>query len=207
MEHDLTAGESAPNALLEYCVAVPWLQVCEQGKLHQGQRLGRTTPEVSGRVWGRQRKASPSQRPTQVLSRSVERGITRAMAPFRRHQARSTAPASIDGPPLFETAPGAVAPADRPQMIPAPLTASAWAALAAGLVLLVAVLVFILQNLKDVRVSFFTVHWRIPLGLDLLFAALLGGFIVFAAGSIRILRLRRVARRHGRRGGGKVPSS
>lgn len=69
-------------------------------------------------------------------------------------------------------------------------------AVAAGLVLLVILLVFILQNLQEVKVTFFTVHWRAPLAVDLLFATVLGGLVVFAAGSVHIIRLRRVARRH-----------
>jgi uncharacterized integral membrane protein len=65
--------------------------------------------------------------------------------------------------------------------------------------LVVVVLVFILQNLKTVRVGFFTVDWRIPLALDLLFAAVLGGLIVLAVISFRNFQRRRVARRHARR--------
>ena len=57
-------------------------------------------------------------------------------------------------------------------------------------------LVFILQNLQTAKVSFFTVHWRAPLAVDLLFATVLGALVVFAAGSVRILQLRREARRH-----------
>lgn len=84
-------------------------------------------------------------------------------------------------------------------VIPSTRTASAWFGLAAAMVMLVGILVFILQNLQSVKVSFLTMHWRIPLGMDLLFAAILGGLIVFAAGSMRILQLRRLARRHARK--------
>ena len=92
-----------------------------------------------------------------------------------------------------------VAPSASPPAIPSTRTGAAWAGLAVGMVLLVLVLVFILQNLKTVRVSFFTLHWRIPLALDLLLATVAGGVIVFTAGSLRMLQLRRVARRHARR--------
>jgi uncharacterized integral membrane protein len=74
-----------------------------------------------------------------------------------------------------------------------------WVTLAAGLVATVLVLVFILQNLHSARAHFFTADWSIPLGVDLLLAAVLGGLIVFTAGSIRILQLRRAAHRDGRR--------
>ncbi len=81
-------------------------------------------------------------------------------------------------------------------VIPATRTATAWFSLAAVMVLVVGILVFILQNLQSVKVSFLSWHWRIPLGMDLLFAAIVGGLVVFAAGSMRIVQLRRLARRH-----------
>jgi uncharacterized integral membrane protein len=65
--------------------------------------------------------------------------------------------------------------------------------------LVVVVLVFILQNLKTVRVSFFTADWRIPLALDLLLAAVLGGLIVLAVISFRNFQRRLAARRRARR--------
>ena len=85
---------------------------------------------------------------------------------------------------------------------PRPTRASAaWTALAVGLALLVVVVVFILENLQDVKVTFFGLHWKIPLGLDLLLAAALGGAVVFAAGALRMLQLRLHARRHRGPGG------
>lgn len=73
-----------------------------------------------------------------------------------------------------------------------------WVVLACGLVLLVVILIFILENPKSVRARFFTVGWKIPLGVDLLFAAVLGGLVVFLIGSVRIVVLRRLARRRRR---------
>lgn len=73
-------------------------------------------------------------------------------------------------------------------------TASTWAALATGLFFLIVVLVFILQNLRDVRAHFFWATWTIPLAVDLLLAAVLGALVMFTAGSLRILQLRRTAR-------------
>ena len=64
------------------------------------------------------------------------------------------------------------------------------------MILLTVLLVFILQNLQRVKVSFFTVHWRAPLAVDLLFATVLGGLVVFAAGSVHIIQLRRAVRHH-----------
>lgn len=73
-------------------------------------------------------------------------------------------------------------------------TAAAWSALGFGLLLLIVVLVFVLQNLTSVRTSFFGAKWTIPLGLDLLLAAILGGVIAFLLGGARMLQLRRAAR-------------
>lgn len=68
------------------------------------------------------------------------------------------------------------------------------------MLLLTLVLVFVLQNLTAATTNFFSVTWTIPLGLDLLLAALLGGTIVFLLGVARMLQLRRLARRYARPG-------
>jgi uncharacterized integral membrane protein len=69
-----------------------------------------------------------------------------------------------------------------------------WAALAAGLFFLIVLLVFILQNLRSVRVHFFWATWSVPLAVDLLLATVLGGLIMFAGGATRIIQLRRQAK-------------
>lgn len=88
-----------------------------------------------------------------------------------------------------------------------PRSPGSWVAIACGMILLVVLLVFILQNSKEVKVSFFMVHWRAPLAVDLLFATVLGGLIVFAAGSVHIIQLRRLVRHHqaGAAGSGRHP--
>ena len=65
-------------------------------------------------------------------------------------------------------------------------------------VLLVAILVFILQNGQRVRVRFLMVDGTLQLGVALLFAALLGALLMLVAGAARVLQLRVVARRHRR---------
>jgi uncharacterized integral membrane protein len=64
------------------------------------------------------------------------------------------------------------------------------------MLLLILILVFVLQNLSSASTTFFSIKWTIPLGLDLLLAALLGGLIVFLLGVARMLQLRRLARRY-----------
>jgi uncharacterized integral membrane protein len=120
------------------------------------------------------------------------------MASMRRRQDDVTATTKPDAavPPPSASEP-VVSTGARP-VAPQQKSARAWVPLATVLVLLVVVLVFILQNLKTVRVSFFAVDWRIPLALDLVFAAILGGVIVLAVMSLRDFQRRRVARRRGR---------
>ena len=77
-------------------------------------------------------------------------------------------------------------------------TSMVWTMVGIGVVLLVAILVFILQNSQRVRVRFLMVEGTLPLGVALLFAALLGALLVLAAGAARVLQLRVVARRHRR---------
>jgi lipopolysaccharide assembly protein A len=77
-------------------------------------------------------------------------------------------------------------------------TSMVWTMVGIGVVLLVAILVFILQNSQRVRMRFLMVDGTLPLGVALLFAALLGALLVLVAGAARVLQLRVVARRHRR---------
>lgn len=71
----------------------------------------------------------------------------------------------------------------------------AWAAVALGLAALTVVLVFVLQNLRSVEVTFLSLHGHLPLAVLLLLVAVVGGLIVFAFGAARIVQLRVGARR------------
>jgi uncharacterized integral membrane protein len=81
----------------------------------------------------------------------------------------------------------------------------AWTAIVVGLVALVVILVFILQNQQSVEVSFLMFGGRLPLAVALLFALLFGAIIVFAFGAARILLLRMVAGRARRKGAAPTP--
>ena len=67
--------------------------------------------------------------------------------------------------------------------VPSTRTSVSWTFVAIAIVALVVVLVFILENLHATDATFFGVHWHIPLGLDLLLAALLGAAAVFVVGA------------------------
>ena len=76
----------------------------------------------------------------------------------------------------------------------------AWTAIVVGLVALVVILVFILQNGQKVEVTFLMFSGQLPLAVALLFALILGAVIVFAFGAARIFQLRMVAGRARRKG-------
>jgi uncharacterized integral membrane protein len=74
--------------------------------------------------------------------------------------------------------------------------AALWSALIAGFVILILLLVFIMQNTDSATVHFFGWDWNLPVGVALLLAAVCGGLLTVAAGSARIIQLRRAAKRN-----------
>jgi uncharacterized integral membrane protein len=76
----------------------------------------------------------------------------------------------------------------------------AWTAIVIGLLALVVILVFILQNQQSVEIKFLMFEGNLPLAIALLFALILGSIIVVAFGAARILQLRMVAGRARKKG-------
>ena len=74
-------------------------------------------------------------------------------------------------------------------------TSKAWLRLLPLLVVLIVILVFVFQNPKDVKVSFFTSSGTLPLSVALIGAVILGALMTLALGSVRILQLRKQVRR------------
>jgi uncharacterized integral membrane protein len=77
-------------------------------------------------------------------------------------------------------------------------TGGLWVALILSALVLLFLLVFILQNGDPVQISFFALHGVLPTGVALLLAAIAGMLLVGILGSVRIVQLRRVARRGAR---------
>jgi uncharacterized integral membrane protein len=71
----------------------------------------------------------------------------------------------------------------------------AWVAVAVAVVLGVALIDFIVQNTRSVRVEFFGAHGQMPVAVALLGAALAGAFLVLAVGIARTTQLRIATRR------------
>lgn len=76
-----------------------------------------------------------------------------------------------------------------------------YAGLAVGLVVLVLLLIFIIQNLSDASVHFLGLHARLPVGLLILIGVVAGGLIMLIASLARLAQLRHRARRQGAGGG------
>lgn len=67
--------------------------------------------------------------------------------------------------------------------------------LVVGALVAVALVVFIVQNLDRHRVEFLGLSWDLPLGLNMLIAALAGALITGLVGAVRILQLKRAQRK------------
>ncbi|MDZ4091980.1 MAG: lipopolysaccharide assembly protein LapA domain-containing protein [Arthrobacter sp.] len=109
----------------------------------------------------------------------------------------SRAPAPATPAPGEETpraeAPETPAPAAEPRQVTR--AGMIWAAVAGGLVVLILLIAFILQNQDYVLVKFFGLEGSVPLGIALFIAAVGGGVLVAIAGAVRIIQLRLAAHR------------
>jgi uncharacterized integral membrane protein len=74
--------------------------------------------------------------------------------------------------------------------------AALWSALIVGFLILIFLLVFILQNTDSATIHFFAWEWNLPVGVAILLAAVCGGLLTVAAGTVRIIQLRRAAKRN-----------
>jgi uncharacterized integral membrane protein len=74
--------------------------------------------------------------------------------------------------------------------------AAAWWALAFGLLILIVLLVFIAQNTHSITIRFLAWQWSSPTGIAFLLAAVGGALVTVAAGSARMVQLRRAAKKN-----------
>ncbi|GAA3273612.1 lipopolysaccharide assembly LapA domain-containing protein [Paenarthrobacter aurescens] len=81
-------------------------------------------------------------------------------------------------------------------------TAALWVAVAVGLVVLVMLIVFFVQNQDMITVRFFGLEGTLALGTTLFIAAVGGGVLVALAGGARILQLRIAGHRRKKAVGG-----
>jgi uncharacterized integral membrane protein len=74
--------------------------------------------------------------------------------------------------------------------------AALWSALIPGFLILIILLIFVAQNTEPATFSFIGWQWSLPLGVAILAAAVGGGLLTVAAGTARIVQLRRAAKRN-----------
>jgi uncharacterized integral membrane protein len=72
---------------------------------------------------------------------------------------------------------------------------AAWVGVVVAIIFGVALIDFIAQNTRDVRIDFFSVSGRMPVAVALLVAALAGAIVVVAVGIGRVAQLRLTMRR------------
>lgn len=103
-----------------------------------------------------------------------------------------TPPASEDAP--LHATPGELSPSLAETAPPHPTRGTrisgTWVGVIIATVVLALLLVFILQNTKRVKISYFTAHGAMPLGVALLLAAIGGVLFAAVVGSLRIWQLR-----------------
>ena len=112
-------------------------------------------------------------------------------------------PAVRVGPPEPPTVPTAQPPQPQPPH-PEPAlghsrSGGLWTGLILSAIVLIFLLVFILQNQISVTIRFLGFAGSVPVGVALLLAAIAGLLLVAIPGGVRIMQLRRAARRAARR--------
>jgi uncharacterized integral membrane protein len=106
----------------------------------------------------------------------------------------AAAPVEPVEPAVTPAEPAAPAAPAR-QTVPRTRTGIAFNGLIVGALILILLLVFILENTKSVKITYFGAGFHAPLGVALLIAAIAGALIVGVVGGGRILQLRKRARR------------
>ena len=104
--------------------------------------------------------------------------------PEPRPQKDPSEPAPAPGEPVAPPATTEAAHASQP--VSRTRIGTTHMALVAGLVVLVVLLVFILENTRRIPVTFFGATGRLPLGVALLLAAVAGALILGIVGTVRI---------------------
>lgn len=109
-------------------------------------------------------------------------------------------------PPLEDPAPLPAESVDEAHTTKAPMppdeakkltrAGALWTALAGGFLVLVLLLIFIMQNTDTTTVHMFGWAWELPVGVALLLGAIAGGLLTFLVGTVRILQLRRAAKKN-----------
>jgi putative membrane protein len=134
------------------------------------------------------RPDNPHDEPKATTAATPEPASTGDLSQREEHEP-ATSPAA-DAQTERTASPGTPAP----ERVPSTRASTAWVALCATAVVLVALIVFLLQNTRSVQVSFLWMEGAAPLAVTLLIAAVGAALITALLGTLRITQLRRVAR-------------
>ncbi len=108
--------------------------------------------------------------------------------------------APISGDPAVPGADDPAAPSSEPgphaPAVTRTRTGGLWTGLILSALVLAFLLIFIVQNTEAVQITFLEFSGTLPTGVALLFAAIAGLLLVAIPGGLRILQLRRAARRN-----------
>lgn len=98
---------------------------------------------------------------------------------------------TVESPP---TAPVRVPPR-KEQVLKHSRSGGLWTGLILSALVLLLLLIFILQNLAEVQINFLWMTGSLPVGVAMLLAAIAGLLLVAIPGGLRMMQLRRAARR------------
>jgi uncharacterized integral membrane protein len=107
-------------------------------------------------------------------------------------------PQTLEPQPPSEPQAASEPQAPPPLKIKHTRTSGLWFAVGFFAVVLLFLLIFILQNSREVGISYLGAHGHLSLGVALLLSAVCGVLLTILAGAARIGQLRTVARRHRR---------
>lgn len=85
---------------------------------------------------------------------------------------------------------------DIDKKVKSTMAGTTWVALIAGMLLLVLLLIFIVQNQAPVEVQFFTWNFTLPTGVTILLSSIIGAAIMTLVGIIRMWQLRRQVKKN-----------
>ncbi len=144
-----------------------------------------------------------SEDPTRAMERTgLQTPSHGSVGPADPHADPATDPGmrAVDGPvaePRTESTP-APSPKSAPPGVTRTRTGGLWTGLILSAIVGIFLLVFILQNNNPVKIKFLGFSGSLPVGVALLLAAIAGLLLVAIPGGLRILQLRRIARRGAR---------
>lgn len=91
---------------------------------------------------------------------------------------------------------GSAKPKKKEDAVTRTRAAATWTGVILGLLILILLLIFITQNMNTVTTTFLVWHLNLPLGVTVLIAAVAGALLTALVGIVRIVQLRRAAKKN-----------